>query len=267
MDADALRDCGRVISPLPRLARNVRFLLTILIAVFSCAKARADSAFLRHFDSVVFGLEEAGGNREPVVVRWAKRTIAVNWSAFEEDENGRLQPAVTPRHLMVLGEDHLKRIGEVTGLEFVSALEVRRAPGLTVVFAPGPVMAKVPLPGVSDSLKKRLARGATCYFVLRAGANGQLRRAFVVVNPNRSLSLANHCLLEEISQSLGAPNDSNHLRPSIFSDLDAIGELTVDDRRLLEILYHPEMHPGLGRNEALELAGGLLRRLRSTGQN
>ena len=59
------------------------------------------------------------------------------------------------------------------------------------------------------------------------------------------------CVVEELTQVLGLPNDSDAVKPSIFNDQSRYFELTDHDRRMLKVLYDPRITPGMPRNEAL----------------
>jgi len=74
------------------------------------------------------------------------------------------------------------------------------------------------------------------------------------VDVEKDLAILNSCLLEELTQSLGLPNDSNMLRPSIFSDRDHLFEMSPQDKILLHTLYHPAMKPGYTRSQAKKAA-------------
>lgn len=58
------------------------------------------------------------------------------------------------------------------------------------------------------------------------------------------------CIQEEITQALGLTNDSPVANPSIFNDDDQYATLTALDRRLLRLLYHPDLKPGMTLTEA-----------------
>jgi hypothetical protein len=83
---------------------------------------------------------------------------------------------------------------------------------------------------------------------------GALDRAFVVVNTERDGFLIDHCLLEELTQSLGLPNDTDFLRPSIFSDHDTLRKLSPTDEILIRTLYHKRMFAGMTHKAAMTMA-------------
>ena len=70
------------------------------------------------------------------------------------------------------------------------------------------------------------------------------------------------CAVEEITQILGLPNDSNAVKPSIFNDSSQYFELTEHDRWLLRALYQKDITPGMSRNETLTRVLAFLKRAR-----
>ena len=70
------------------------------------------------------------------------------------------------------------------------------------------------------------------------------------------------CVVEELTQVLGLPNDSNAVQPSIFNDQSRFFELTEHDRLLVRILYDNRITPGMPRREALRLGREILNEIR-----
>ena len=66
------------------------------------------------------------------------------------------------------------------------------------------------------------------------------------------------CLLEEMTQILALPNDSDLIKPSIFNRRDGLTKLTPLDRSLIRVLYDPSMTVGMPRHQALNKARLLL---------
>jgi len=101
---------------------------------------------------------------------------------------------------------------------------------------------------------KQAAAAGGCYFLSWKKPESRIVKAIVVVNVERDPALINSCLLEELAQSLGLPNDSDAMRPSIFSDRDNLSELAPHDAILMRALYDPRMTAGLPRAAALGVA-------------
>jgi hypothetical protein len=95
-----------------------------------------------------------------------------------------------------------------------------------------------------------LLNEATCFakFFTR---RFEIRAAIVVIPDHISHRYARACVVEEISQILGLPNDSNLMGESIFKDRGKFNELTPHDRLLLRILYDHRLAFGMSRQETL----------------
>ena len=57
------------------------------------------------------------------------------------------------------------------------------------------------------------------------------------------------CIVEEITQLLGLPNDSDEVYPSIFNDVSSDIYLSPLDYILLKMLYSPRLHAGMSLAE------------------
>ena len=116
----------------------------------------------------------------------------------------------------------------------------------------------------NERVIRRLAQERTCFFLTYHVAPGRLIKAMIVINAERQFGKTEHCLLEELSQSLGLPNDSPLVTPSIFSTRDRLTKLSFIDKVLIRTLYDPRLKVGTPKALALrqvraiinELAGG-----------
>jgi len=116
-------------------------------------------------------------------------------------------------------------------------------------------MANPDLADVPRGILQRLAAQGGCYFLAWPDDTGKtLLKAVIVVNKARTAAKTNHCVLEEMTQSLGLPNDANPSWPSIFSNTGTVSRLSWSDRVLIQALYDPRMTPGMARKSALETA-------------
>lgn len=85
--------------------------------------------------------------------------------------------------------------------------------------------------------------------------NGYINRAFVFININETLETQLSVILEELSQSIGIPNDSEKYKESIFFNNHAdsenvIHEYSAIDKDVIKILYHPKMKAGYNARQA-----------------
>ncbi|WMS44116.1 DUF2927 domain-containing protein [Acuticoccus sp. MNP-M23] len=62
--------------------------------------------------------------------------------------------------------------------------------------------------------------------------------------------LFSRCLVEEVLQGLGPMNDNPGLSQSVFNDTSHHTTFTAFDEAILNVLYHPSIHPGMTGTEA-----------------
>lgn len=92
---------------------------------------------------------------------------------------------------------------------------------------------------------------AVCMASFRLGQHNQIIKAVVIIpvdqaHMHRSLVT---CIVEEITQVLGLPNDSDSVYPSIFNDNSHNELLTGLDGLLLKLLYHPKLESGMSEQQ------------------
>jgi len=71
--------------------------------------------------------------------------------------------------------------------------------------------------------------------------------------------------VEELSQVMGLPNDSDKVFPSIFNDSSIDSFLTGLDYVLLKLAYHPALQPGMTADEVRTALPTALKALRANG--
>tara|TARA_R110002124_G_scaffold81486_3_gene214832 strand:- start:9192 stop:10010 length:819 start_codon:yes stop_codon:yes gene_type:complete len=223
--------------------------------------ARADGPLppvddlVKAFETVAFGSETKALAARTTLLRWDTDEIAVNMTQFKSEGERELKPVPAQDFWAKYAWNHLRTLENLTGLTFVDSISAKKRPRLTIVFTPRGLLTKVPIPGVSAKLQQELSAPGGCYFLSFVGGRmGALDRAFVVVNTERDGFLIDHCLLEELTQSLGLPNDTDFLRPSIFSDHDTLRKLSPTDEILIRTLYHKRMFAGMTHKAAMTMA-------------
>lgn len=100
-----------------------------------------------------------------------------------------------------------------------------------------------------------------CHVKLRI-AKGVIRFAVVAFPAEHDRYAVRACVVEELTQIMGLPNDSDRLAESIFSDTSRHLELTGHDRWLLRMLYADGMEPGMAPEQALAAAERFLAKAR-----
>ena len=97
---------------------------------------------------------------------------------------------------------------------------------------------------------------STC-FTKFGTKNNEIKWAIAVFPDHRPKDHMRACVVEELTQVLGLPNDSAQVAPSIFNDKSRYFELTEHDRWMLQMLYDPRIKLGMPREEAI-LTGRLI---------
>lgn len=163
---------------------------------------------------------------------------------------------------------YLARLSRITGHP-ISLSEA--APNFTIHIvtederrALGPTLSAA-LPGLSQSEitgVTQMPLSTYCLvYALSDGMSGRYTRAVAVIRAEHPDLLRLSCLHEEIAQGLGLANDSPRARPSVFNDDEEFALLTRHDELLLQMLYSPELRPGMTEAEAKPIVQDLARRL------
>ncbi|MDD1643477.1 MAG: DUF2927 domain-containing protein, partial [Methylococcaceae bacterium] len=96
-------------------------------------------------------------------------------------------------------------------------------------------------------------RHSVCLGLFSTTPQGVIRQAVVIIPVDRARSkgLLVSCIVEELTQIMGLPNDSASVYPSIFNDQSIYILLTGLDYLLLKMLYDPRLVPGMNSQQAL----------------
>ncbi|WP_425666650.1 DUF2927 domain-containing protein [Vibrio tubiashii] len=109
--------------------------------------------------------------------------------------------------------------------------------------------------------------GAICKAGYQVGRNGALSHAAIIipVDQAREHGKLLACIVEEITQVLGLPNDSESAFPSIFNDETPEDLLSPLDVVLLKLLYEPELKPGMSQKQVTPIIRKLLSKYKKDG--
>jgi hypothetical protein len=110
-------------------------------------------------------------------------------------------------------------------------------------------------------------RGAVCLASIRTNKADEIVSAVIYIPVDRARRHAKllACIVEELTQTLGLPRDSDSVYPSIFNDKTASYLLTGLDDILLRMLYDPRMRPGSDRETIKRIAPFILSDLDTRG--
>lgn len=146
---------------------------------------------------------------------------------------------------------HLKHLSEITGLS-IKTVSRKRDANLVMVFTKQSLWKRQ----VGELFGKRaekIVHGAVCMANFRVNGRYEIDQAAVIipVDQARMHGKLVTCIVEEITQVMGLPNDSEKVYPSIFNDRTPETLLSGLDYLLLKLLYQPVIKPGMTEEQAL----------------
>lgn len=252
-------------------------LVAAVVVSLTASHARAEpdvEQLLRHFDTIAFGSEIEGVDRARQTQKWVS-PVRVSVSAMKGEmiakPGGKRELKLSfvrpsESHVTMIRK-HLTTLVKLTGLQSEeSDAEKGKPANFFIKFVPRlamgqPFVAK----DVEPAILQKLARPGVCYFVTRAIRTGALFRAQIVVNADLPPDVIDACLLEEMTQALGLPNDSDVVMPSIFNRQSTQQALTDSDKILLRTLYDRRLPPGTPRVDALRIGRDVIAELLAGG--
>lgn len=206
-------------------------------------------ALLAQFDNVVFGAEH--GERAKIIRRWHEAPQV----AIFADPSFKGKPAFDAIR------SHLDVIRGVTGLDIHRVTDPAAAT-LRLGYFPRDAFRQIPKSdGADEAQYERFVTGSACLGLAAEDKPGNLRQGAIMIGTDIDAALQTHCLLEELVQIMGLPNDACQYRPSLFCEDDMVEAMTPADRVLLKTLYDPRLVAGMTRDAALPIAREIIREL------
>lgn len=251
-------------------ARRVRVYLrvTCLLALLNAAASHAYAqeptvdGLVQHFDSVVFGAEIQGVKPAEHIQKWMT-SIRVSITAMQgkminkPDGKRELKLSFVPpdKRYVEMIRKHLTTLVKLTGAPSEKSDKKNGKPANFVIkFVPRLVMGQPFLAkDVEPEILTRLAQPGVCYFLTRSISTGAMFRSLIVVNNELPADQMDACLLEEMTQAMGLPNDSDLVTPSIFNQKSMLRELSGNDLILVKTLYDRRLPAGTPRRDALRI--------------
>lgn len=144
---------------------------------------------------------------------------------------------------------HLKHLEEITDVDISPATTKQKA-NLLIVFSTENQLEKELLSEFKIRSRKQrhqLFRHSICLAHFSVNADSTINKAMVIIPVDRARAHAKliSCIVEELTQVMGLPNDSDKVFPSVFNDKSYNELLTGLDYLLLKMLYHPMVKPGM----------------------
>jgi hypothetical protein len=156
-----------------------------------------------------------------------------------------------------LTELHLKHLQIITGLSIKPAKSIKDA-NLIIVFSQEDSLKEDLLNFFdmkSSAERTKFFRDSICLGHFSTQANGSIHKAVVIIPVDRARRNAKlvDCIVEELTQVMGLPNDSEKVFPTIFNDRSIDHLLSGLDYILLKILYDQRIHIGMKKVEAMPI--------------
>ncbi len=229
-----------------------------------------DDDLLRHFENVVFGSEISGVKPVDYIQKWMT-PIRVSITAMQgtmttKPDGGRhlqLTNVKPDKAFVDLVRKHLTQLVTLTGATSEKSDNANGKPANFVIkFVPRLVMGQAFMDkDVDPEVLKRLGMPGVCYFLTRSISTGALFRSLIIVNRELPPAQMDACLLEEMTQAMGLPNDSDIVSPSIFNQKSTLQSLSDSDRQMLKILYDQRLPAGTPKADAMRISRAILSEL------
>lgn len=216
-----------------------------------------NEVYLSFFESIVFGSEFGGGS--PTVRKW---TGPVRYKVAGRDAR---TSAVAQRFRATMQAD-MAELTKFSQVKFEELAGNATGDNFIIWFSDTAHMiedARKYLAGDPHDVDR--ITNANCFFLSYFDARGQMLRGRVIANADLDDQELTRCLLEELTQSLGLPNDDYNVAPSLFNDGMKLTSLSIVDKALIRVLYDPRLAPGTPRAQALMIARAVLAELNPGG--
>lgn len=92
-----------------------------------------------------------------------------------------------------------------------------------------------------------------CAAQIHGYGDGIIRQAIVMIDSARGNETIERCIVQEMTQVLGLPNDIDDPDGTVFSTRSTRTTLSESDRNIVRILYDPRLQPGMTRTEAMPI--------------
>ncbi|SFF86212.1 DUF2927 domain-containing protein [Neptunomonas qingdaonensis] len=240
--------------------RNKATRLTLWLLVFICLAPTAiarerwqNSAYItQSFTEVALGSEF--GQAKQVVRKWVKPIrLFVTHQVGDQALHEKLLDA------------HIEHLAAITGHDIKRVSSAKQA-NIRLFFTRESMLLPL-IRQYSGKASVQHERGSVCLASIRTNAADEIVAAVIYIPVDRARRHAKllACIVEELTQTLGLPRDSDAVFPSIFNDKTVNYLLTGLDDILLRMLYDPRMLPGTDRREILKISPHILSDLEKRG--
>ncbi len=148
---------------------------------------------------------------------------------------------------------HLQQLSAITGHSIQAATGDASA-NLQIIFTDEARLAGYlsNLMHLNDTTVQQLSRNSVCIANFSVNSNGEIQQALVLIPVDRARAHAKllACIVEELTQVMGLPNDDVAVFPSIFNDRSHDNFLSGLDYVLLKLLYQPDLTAGMSASQS-----------------
>ncbi|MFM4995481.1 MULTISPECIES: DUF2927 domain-containing protein [Aeromonas] len=234
------------------LARGL-VLWLLSLPLFAAERWQRDDYLLQSFMEVAMKREYG----HEAQIRFSRWQAPIRLKLINEFGDKPLQAEVVR-----VQSQHLARI---TGhpIEIVSS-----NPNLTLVMTRHQQMASWAVRTMRQDESVRIAlKEGICLANFATNDSYEIVRATIIipVDYSRAKGRFLDCVVEELTQVMGLPNDSDKVFPSIFNDNSVDSFPTGLDYLLLKLAYHPALHAGMTAEEVRAALPIALKALRANG--
>jgi len=192
----------------------------------------------------------------------------------QQREIDRARKWVRPINIALIGplaeryrgavQRHAGALAPLTGLPIAVQPVKSEATNLEIHFVRWDDMERTAAPHAPNpQWLKTIVEESTCMFIFKRNARFEIVWAMIVVSTDEPVRNTENCLLEELTQSLGLPNDSELIRGSVFSQRVVAPALIPDDMLIVRALYDPRIPAGASKRETIAAARRILGELRA----
>ncbi len=139
---------------------------------------------------------------------------------------------------------HLQHLQQITNLSIKQATD--NNPNLSIIFTQDKNY-KQAIQQFSTTNIKNIERESNCIAQFTTNSKSAIISAVVIIPIDHAMSrgLLLACIVEELTQVMGLPNDSDWVHPTIANDKSKVELLTGLDYIFLKILYAETITPGM----------------------
>jgi len=148
---------------------------------------------------------------------------------------------------------HLQQLSAITGHP-IQAATGNTSANLQIIFTDEARLAGYLSEAMhlNNTTVQQLSRNSVCVANFSVNNNGEIQQALVLIPVDRARAHAKllACIVEELTQIMGLPNDDVAVFPSIFNDRSHDDFLSGLDYVLLKLLYQPDLITGMNASQS-----------------